>query len=241
MYNKKETISIGWCDNGNTDGKFTEGIAYTVINGQKKDNIKIDSAIRVQGIQLSKIRQMIFDLWADTEKTDWLLWVDSDIYIDQETLKKLFSVANKKTHPVVTGVYFISMENEKSLMKPIASIYNETEDNFQIQPIFQIPANETIKIDSAGMGLVLMHKSVIPRLRKLCPDYSLFAVKENLGDKFISEDIAFFRNLKKAGIPLYANTAALVPHMKRFSFDVNYFNTYWNGISSGQIIPISKK
>ncbi len=27
-HSNKETLSIIWCDNGNTDGKFTEGLVY---------------------------------------------------------------------------------------------------------------------------------------------------------------------------------------------------------------------
>lgn len=236
MNNKKETIAIGWCDNGNTDGKFTEGLIFTVIHGQKENNIKIDAAIRVQGNQIGRQRQILFDIWADEEKTDWLLWVDSDILINQEILKKLFDVANKKTHPVVTGVYFISKENEKPLMQPMPCIFYEGENEFDMVPVMPFIRNQTIKVDFAGMGLVLMHKSVIPKLRKISPDYSLFAEKENLKDKFIGEDIIFFKNLKKAGIPVYANTGAVVQHFKRFCLDENYFNIYWNAFESGNII-----
>jgi hypothetical protein len=75
-----------------------------------------------------------------------------------------------------------------------------------------------------------MHKSIIDPIRAVEPDYSLFGEKEGLGNKYISEDIVFFRKLKKAGIPLYAHTGATVQHLKTFSFDQNYYNLYWNGL-----------
>ncbi len=28
MIKPNETVSIGWCDNGTTDGKFTEGLVF---------------------------------------------------------------------------------------------------------------------------------------------------------------------------------------------------------------------
>ena len=37
--------------------------------------------------------------------------------------------------------------------------------------------------------------------------------------------------LKKAGIPLYANTAALAPHIKRFVFDHTYYSVFWTMMS----------
>jgi hypothetical protein len=236
MINGKETVSIGWCDNGNTDGRFTQGLVFTILNGHKKDNIAIDTAIRVQGNQIGRQRQSVFDIWADIEKTDWLLWVDSDILIDQEILKKLFSVANKETHPVVTGIYFITVENEMSLMKPLPSIFYQGENEFQMNPIFSFPKNETIKIDFAGMGLVLMHKSIIPKLREISENYSLFDEGYRWREKDVSEDIIFFRNLKKAGVPVYANTGAIAQHFKRFSYDENYYNLYWKAVESGDIV-----
>ena len=95
MHSKNETLSIGWCDNGMSDGKFTEGLVYTIIMGQDPKNIQVHNAIRVQGNQIGRQRQSLFDLWADSVKTDWLLWVDSDIVITQDVLKKLWDTADK--------------------------------------------------------------------------------------------------------------------------------------------------
>jgi len=75
-----------------------------------------------------------------------------------------------------------------------------------------------------------MHKSIIAKMRKISPEYSLFAEEEGRGAKYISEDIVFFTKLKEAGVELYAHTGAVVQHMKRFSLDVNYYNLYWNGL-----------
>ena len=61
----------------------------------------------------------------------------------------------------------------------------------------------------------------------------MFAEEEGVGEKYISEDIVFFRKLKKAGIKIYAHTGAVVQHMKRFSFDVNYYNVYWDALEKG--------
>ena len=75
-----------------------------------------------------------------------------------------------------------------------------------------------------------MHKSVVPKLREVCPDYSLFAEKEGLNGQFVSEDIVFFRYLKKAGVPVHTHTGARVKHMKRFSLDENYYRLYWGSV-----------
>ena len=81
------------------------------------------------------------------------------------------------------------------------------------------------------MGFVLMHKSIVPKLRAKYPNQSMFAEKEGLGEEFIGEDIVFFRKVRAAGIPVHAHTGALVRHMKRFSLDVDYYALYWNTVA----------
>lgn len=228
-HSSKETVSIGWCDSGMVDGRFMDGILSTIM-AAPQININITNKVRVSGNQIGRQRQALFDHWADSSKTDWLLWVDSDIVLNPEVFKLIWDSADKDTKPVVTGTYFVTKENEKTLMEPYPAIFFEAETKYDLRIIHPLPQNQLIKIDSAGFGFLLMHKSIVPKLRKIFKDYSLFAEEEGIGDKYISEDIVFFRKLKAAGVDLYAHTGAIVPHMKRFSFDINYYNVYWNSL-----------
>jgi len=90
-----------------------------------------------------------------------------------------------------------------------------------------IPVNELKEVDAFGFGLVLMHRSIISKLRDVCGNQSPFAESLPWDDVFISEDISFCINLKKAGIQAFAHTGAVVEHVKRFSLDINYYNTFW--------------
>ena len=31
MHSAKETLTVAWCDNGMVDGKFAEGLVYTIV------------------------------------------------------------------------------------------------------------------------------------------------------------------------------------------------------------------
>ena len=55
----------------------------------------------------------------------------------------------------------------------------------------------------------------------------VFFNETGAGEEFISEDIHFFRALLETGIPTYAHTGAVVKHMKRFSYDVEYYKLFW--------------
>jgi hypothetical protein len=230
----KETITLGWCDGGSVEGRFASGIANTILEAPKL-KINIVNTIRVNGNQIARQRQSLFDYWADLSDSEWLLWVDSDIIIDQNIVKMLWDIADKKTKPIVTGTYFVSNQNEQSLMEPFPALYEETGDEFHTKVIHPLPQNKVIPVDVAGFGLMLMHRSIVDPVRKAADGYSVFGEKQNPGAKFVSEDVAFCRYVKKAGIQIYAHTGAVVPHMKTFSFDKNYYNIYWNGIAEGKI------
>jgi hypothetical protein len=144
-----------------------------------------------------------------------------------EVVAKLWDVADKINRPVVSGTYFISKENEGTLAKPYPALFYDV-DEFSIQHVHPLPNDEVIKVDSAGFGFVLMHKSVIPKMREKFPEQSMFGEIENVGNKYVGEDIVFFRKMKEAGIPLHAHTGALVQHIKRFSLDADYYGLYWS-------------
>jgi predicted glycosyltransferase involved in capsule biosynthesis len=226
MIGKTDTVAIGWCDGGLTDGKFTEGLMSAVLAGPG-NGMPISTSIRVQGNQIGRQRQVLFDHWADKIKTDWLLWVDSDIVLSIDAMKKLWQAADKVNKPVVSGVYFISKENEGTLMRPFPVLFDDV-DEYQIKYHHPLPDNQVIKCDAAGFGFVLMHKSIVPKLREAHPGKGMFMeTGDGNDDHFIGEDIIFFRRMKAAGIPLYAHTGALVKHMKRFSLDYDYYALYW--------------
>ena len=234
MHSSKEKLSIGWCDNGMVEGRFMSGIVNTVIEAPKH-KLNIVNTVRVQGNQIARQRQSLWDFWTKASDCEWLLWVDSDIVITPDILNMLWSVADKKTKPVVTGTYFVSSENEQSMMEPVPALYLDTDNPYQTQIIHPLPVNQVIPVDIAGFGLMLMHRSIIDPVNKVAGDISVFGENQQAANKFISEDVTFCRNLKKAGIQLYAHTGATVQHMKKFSLDQNYYNVYWSSVNAGTL------
>jgi len=220
-------IMLCWCDNGLTDGKFTEGVAYTLITKP----IPVVSAMRVQGNQIGRQRQNALEHWYDKTDIEWVLWVDSDIQLTDEALTLVWQSADPINRPVVTGTYFISKENERSLMAPYPAVFNWVEgDEFKIAYVHPLPANALIKVGTAGFGFVLMHRNAVKKMREVHGAIPYFN-ETGVGEEFISEDINFFRLMGQAGVPLYTHTGALVKHMKRFALDIEYYKFFWNNKS----------
>ena len=220
---QNESITLAWCDNGTSDGKFTEGVVYTVLTSP----LPFKSAQRVQGNQIGRQRQVALETFYDHSNYDWILWVDSDIVLTNEALEKVWAVADKNERPVVTGVYFISKENEQSLMAPYPAVFNWTDNEYQIAYVHPLPKDALIQVGSAGFGFVLMHRNAITKMREVHGATTYFN-ETGVGEQFVSEDINFFRMMHQAGVPLYTHTGALVKHIKRFALDVEYYKFFWN-------------
>jgi hypothetical protein len=221
----QETVSIAWCDNGMVDGKFMQGVTDVIL----KSGVTFSSTLRSQGNQIARQRQTVIDYWYEKSKSDWLLWVDSDVVISPEKFKLLWDNKDAKERPLVSGVYFTTDNPEEPLMIPMPTVYsftNKGDGTFGLARVHPLPKNELIKADAAGFGFILMHRSIVEKVKAVAPDGQMF-MEMGRGAKFIGEDIFFFMLCDRAEVPLYCHTGALAPHMKRFSFDEHYYNAFF--------------
>jgi hypothetical protein len=92
-----------------------------------------------------------------------------------------------------------------------------------------MPENKLIKVEAAGMGFVLMHRNVISRIIEAVGTDTAIFNDIGTGKTFMGEDIYFFALVGKAEVPVYCHTGAVVPHMKRFSFDEHYYKAFFGG------------
>jgi hypothetical protein len=219
----EETLAIAWCDNGMVDGKFMQGVTDVMLHG----GVKVATTLRSQGNQIGRQRETIIKYWYENNKSDWLLWVDSDVVISPDNFKKLWDKRDADERPIITGVYFTTDTPEEPLMIPMPTLFEfiVQGDEVGIKRIHPLPKNEFIQVGAAGMGFVLMHRNVVTRILEVLPNTPLFT-EVGVGKQFMGEDIFFFSLCDRADIPVWCDTSATVPHMKRFSFDVSYYDAF---------------
>lgn len=223
----EDCLTIAWCDNGFVDGKFMQGVTDVMIHG----GVNVTVTLRSNGNQIARQRERVIDHWYDSGKTDWILWVDSDVVVTPEAFRMLWEARDAVDRPLVTGVYFTTDKPEESLMVPYPTLYQWSVDRTKLIRVHPMPKNKVIKVGAAGMGFVLMHRSVVTRLREELPGVPLFT-EVNAYKYFTGEDIYFYSLCARVGIPVYAHTGATVPHMKRFSFDVEYYDAFMGGVQT---------
>lgn len=219
----EETLTIAWCDNGMVDGKFMQGVTDVMLHS----GVKVATTLRSQGNQIGRQREKIVKAWYEQNKSDWILWVDSDVVISPETFLKLWDKRDKDEKPILTGVYFTTDTPEEPLMVPSPTVFEFVVNGNEvgIKRLHPLPKDRFMQVGAAGMGFVLMHRSVITRILEVEPNTPIFT-EVGVNKSFMGEDIFFFALCNKAQIPVWCDTSALVPHMKRFSFDVNYYDAF---------------
>jgi len=127
---------------------------------------------------------------------EWLIWLDSDVAFDNETMLYLMESAEKKEYDIISPVIVTR------LAPHIPLIYKD--DNHMQIPSYQ----EWTKADAVGFGCVIMHKSILEKIPR--PHFKTEYTEKG---KLIGEDIYFFRKAKKYGITLGVNLFTKFGHV----------------------------
>ncbi len=205
------------------DGKFMQGVTDVMLHS----GVKVATTLRSQGNQIGRQRETIVKAWYEQNKSDWILWVDSDVVISPDVFMKLWDKRDAVEKPLLTGVYFTTDTPEEPLMVPSPTVFEFVVNGNEvgIKRLHPLPKDKFMQVGAAGMGFVLMHRNVITRILEVEPNTPIFT-EVGVNKSFMGEDIFFFALCNKANIPVWCDTSALVPHMKRFSFDVNYYDAF---------------
>ena len=209
-------VSIGSCDPGTVNGAF----AYRLIQLAQARSARLGPFVRVKGSGLlSKQRNRVVKQFLDGTKSDWLLLIDSDEQLTLEAFDKLLETAHDKERPVVAGLVFAGFGIEGApYPKPVPAIFQDAPEGFL--PLYKYDKNSVFEIDAAGTGCLLIHRSVLEKMRETADknqgtDWCWFWDGPVDGN-WIGEDLLFCRRIRALGFPIYVNTGAILPHQKSY-------------------------
>ena len=115
----EETLAIAWCDSGMVDGKFMQGVTDVMLHG----GANVVTTLRSTGNQIGRQRETVIKYWYENNKSDWLLWVDSDVVLSPDNFKKLWDKRDAEERPILTGVYFTTDTPEEPQMIPLPTLF----------------------------------------------------------------------------------------------------------------------
>jgi len=155
---------------------------------------------------------------------DYDVWVtiDSDIVFSPQHFIELIESTN--IHPVVTGLYRMSDLQHFACVKEWDVDYFAEHGSFQFLKPEEVQAwkQETkmkfMEVSYNGMGFWAMRKEALDALKYPYFDQELQEIKCADGKMLrdlCSEDVAFCKNLQKAGYVIHVNTDIVVGHEKK--------------------------
>lgn len=204
-----DKVTFGLVDGDNVSGAFTMGLLEAIFETE----VPFSSALRYRSVFVAKNRRDLLHNWLNNTNTEWLFWVDSDIVLNKEAVEKIWNAADKELSPIVSGLYFYPLQDGESFtINPC--IYNFSNHPHYGLNINNFEKDTLIKIEAAGFGCLLMHRSAIEKLIGLSGYVDFFGINAASLQPTENEDFNFFSYLLKYDMPVYAHTGAIVNHVK---------------------------
>lgn len=169
------------------------------------------------GACISIFRNQVVEIFLNETNLGWLWFVDSDIDLKPDTLKRMMEVADPETHPIVAANYFMYVGNRNICPSPF---YRKKfpDGTVKMAPIWNInddwPRDTLVKCDGAGMGCTLIHRSVLEAMKAKYGFPEPWFAQENIGGVVHGEDLTFFHRAGEMGYPVYVHTGIEVGHAK---------------------------
>lgn len=147
-------------------------------------------------------------LMLDPSKADGIMWVDSDMVPETNSIWQLIATAKDHQLDFVSGVY----HSRRGRYQPLFYSYNPASDTFLQNYTYEL--GKIVPAGGCGFGFVWTSTKLIQAIQEL-PGFATtrgsWFPDHHWGD--VSEDLAFCRLAHKAGFQPWVNTSIQVGHL----------------------------
>jgi len=173
-------------------------------------------------VNISLPRNKLVREFLDEYDGDWLLMLDTDMVFDVDLVNKLLEHADPEKVPVITGLYF-GLNKDNRLFPQI--FYWQEQDDALAVSVQTYERDALIQIDATGAGCLMVHRSVLHKMREKYGDgpFPWFKETEEKG-LYLGEDFTFFARLSDMGIPVHMHTGIKLGHQKYSVVDERGWN-----------------
>ena len=166
-------------------------------------------------------RNMLAKAMCDDSPAEWLFMVDSDMGFSAETVEELIAAADPSDRPIVGALAFAHKTDGKGSFygikyraQPTIYSFVETEERVGVVPTLDYPRDQLVKCDATGGACVLIHRSVLERVREKYGDTWFDPISVPKGPTKFSEDLSFFLRCGFLDIPVHVHTGIKTTHDK---------------------------
>lgn len=171
-------------------------------------------------------RNLAVQHFLDTTDSGWLFFVDTDMGFRADDLERLLVAADPVARPVVGGLCF-SMKHMGSdgrwgqRVMPVPTLFMFAKNPGQgvgFANRFIYPPEAMVQVAGTGAAFILIHRSVLKRIRDTYGDAWFDFVRYGDGAQ-VSEDLSFCWRVNATGFPIFVNTGVKVTHHKELWLD----------------------
>ncbi len=213
---KGKKIAIGYCHREELSAFFHTSLL--ALDRQERDRMGKVIAV-LSGPKVDQARNTIFHIWLDETDDDYLLMVDTDMYLPLNVVDRLL----RHDKDIVGGLCF-SGRGESNVV-PAVRIITDNGEGPVISPLWDYPTNSLVQVAAIGAACMLVKRKVAETiLQARGEDHPLpwFAHGAHNGVE-IGEDVAFCLTAGKVGFEVWVDTGIIIPHDKhRLVGDAEY-------------------
>jgi hypothetical protein len=218
---RKDKIVVGFTDYGQVAGQFMFAFLQFLAYDAAHRNIHA-ATIRASGAYVDDNHNNAVEEFLKTGAADWYLSLDADMCPTPEQYYQLLDAADPVERPIISGLYFgyVKTNLDSGGLAPVWM--KKHGDGYRTLIDSDVKAlNDTlVEIDSAGMGFMLIHRSVFETMAEM-PNFKWtqwFGRQILEHDRGImgryGEDIAFCRRAQQCGFKIYGHTGIVIDHIK---------------------------
>lgn len=166
-------------------------------------------------------RNQLAQFMCDTSTAEWMLSLDTDMGFDADLMDRLIDAADPKERPVVGALAFANRTNGlkdhggiRYLAVPTIYDYVESDNEVGFISRAGYERDALVKCDGTGAAALLIHRTVLERIREKFGDHWFDPVTHPTGPTTFSEDLSFCIRLVFCDIPLHVHTGVRTTHDK---------------------------
>lgn len=223
----RDTVVVGYLDDGHWSASF--GLSYrdmclADMVGSQRIRQELRKVAGTGGIVDG--RNDLATQFLDHTEGEWLYMVDTDMGFTPDTVDRLIKSADPVQRPVVGALAFalkrVSMTDELRAetydIIPTLYSYMELEDEVGFLPMLEYPRDELVQVAATGAACLVIHRTVLHRIREkhgpVWFDPVVHATGDKGGRRRFSEDLSFCVRVQEIGFKIYVDTAVKTSHEK---------------------------
>lgn len=208
------------------------GLSYLELT--LRDALSSQRIVREGGTYLRKVtgaagiaegRNELAAQFLDNTDGEWLWFIDTDMGFAADTVDRLVEAADPIERPVVGGLCFAlrrvarkDFHADRYGIIPTVYSYVETGDEIGFAPVEMYPRDELITASGTGAACLLIHRSVLVKIREKYGDAWFDPITHPTALKgkrrVFSEDLSFCIRVGGVDLPVHVDTSIRTCHEK---------------------------